>query len=77
MAALALARRFVAEERADETTSSTVRIAIWVLAALAVMGFVGGKVIYPMLTKANNCAQTASGLNNQSFQTGSAVNATC
>ena len=58
-ATLALARRFWTEEAADETTASTVRIAIWVLAALAVLGFVGGKVIAPMLGKAGKCSYAA------------------
>jgi|BEDMetMinimDraft_2_1075160.scaffolds.fasta_scaffold51410_1 hypothetical protein len=63
--------RFLGEERADGTTAGTLRIAVWVLAALAITGFVGTKVIVPLLGKANTCAAAATGETTANFQLGS------
>jgi len=63
-------RRFLQEEAAEGTTSGGVRIALWVLAGLAVAGFVGVKVIYPMINKANACASAAASQTTAAFQGG-------
>jgi uncharacterized iron-regulated membrane protein len=58
------------EERAEGTTSGGVRIALWVIAGLAAAGFVGAKVIVPMLNKADSCATAATSQTTGAFQSG-------
>ena len=71
------ARAFLRNDHADGTTSGGIRIALWALAGLAMIGFLGARVVYPMLSKANNCATAASGLDTGSFTSGTASSATC
>lgn len=63
-------RRFVREESAEGTTSGGVRIALWVIAGLAVAGFVGAKVIVPMINKGQTCANAASSQTTTAFTSG-------
>ena len=65
-------RAFARSERAEGTTGGGIRIAIWALASLALIGFFGVKVVYPMLTKGSNCATAASGMTTANFTGGTA-----
>ncbi len=63
-------QRFMRDQGAEGTTSGGVRIALWVLAGLAVAGFIGAKVIVPMINKANTCAGAATSQTTGAFQSG-------
>ena len=60
-------RAFLRGDRADGTTSGGIRIALWALAGLAMIGFLGARVVYPMLSKAGSCASSAKGMTTTNF----------
>lgn len=53
-------RRFAHEQRAEGTSSGALRIAIWMVVALAVIGMVG-KAIYDSASHTQNCLESAAG----------------
>jgi uncharacterized protein HemX len=61
--------RFVAEERAEGTSTGALRIAVWVVIALGILGIVGPK-IYSAATQSSNCLNAASNASTTTFQTG-------
>lgn len=67
-------RRFLKEEKASETTTSGLRIALFVAIGLSVIGTVLAKVIYPMVTKTQNCANAAATIGTSSVTSGTEVN---
>jgi hypothetical protein len=68
----ALVTRWALEERAEGTSSSALRIAVWVVIALGILGIVGPK-IYSAATQSGNCLNAASGASTSSFQTNGAT----
>ena len=53
-------RRFLADQRGSGTTSSAVRIGLFVVAALALIGVAYVKVIQPLMSHAQTCASNAA-----------------
>ena len=60
---------FLRDERAEEATSSTIRMAIMAVVVLGILGFVGAKVVYPMITKTGNCVAGATATSSSGVQT--------
>ena len=60
--------RFVREQGAEGTSTSALRIAVWVVVALGILGIVGPK-IYSAATQSSNCLTAASGASTTTFQT--------
>ncbi|HVB09417.1 MAG TPA: hypothetical protein VNM16_03505 [Bacillota bacterium] len=59
--------RFLREQRGEGTTSSALRIAVWVVVALGIVGIVGPK-IYSAATQSSTCLNAASGASTSTFQ---------
>ena len=53
--------RFLTDERGSGTTSSAIRIGLFVVAGLAVVGLAYTKVIAPLMASAGTCATAAAG----------------
>lgn len=51
----------LADERGSGTTSSAIRIGLFVVAGLALVGIAYEKVIAPLMTQAGTCASAAAG----------------
>lgn len=60
---------FLGDERAEETTTSSIRMAIMAVIILGILGFVGAKVVYPMITKTGNCVAGATATSSSGVQT--------
>ena len=65
----ALLTRLLREQRAEGTSTSALRIAVWVVVALGILGIVGPK-IYSAATQSSNCLNAASGASTAGFQSG-------
>jgi hypothetical protein len=61
--------RFVREQCAEGTSTGALRIAVWVVVALGILGIVGPK-IYSAATQSSNCLNAASGASTSGFQSG-------
>ncbi len=60
--------RFVGEQRAEGTSTGALRIAVWVVVALGILGIVGPK-IYSAATQSSTCLNAAAGASTTGFQT--------
>ncbi len=63
----AILRQFMREQRAEGTSTGALRIAVWVVVALGILGIVGPK-IYSAATQSSDCLNAASGATTAGFQ---------
>lgn len=69
-------RRFWAQERAEGTSSGALRIAIWIVVALAVIGVVGPK-IYSSMSHASTCQSVGTSQTTATYVSGAGTIAGC
>ena len=67
------ARRFLREETASGTTGSGIRIGMWAVIGIGLIGAVAASVVYAMLHHANTCGSAANGISTNSFETNGAT----
>lgn len=71
-----MSRRFLTEERAEGTTGGAIRLVVWAVVALAVVGLVGPKV-YSAMNQGGTCVANAGGVSTSGVSATAITGASC